>query len=393
MANQQRRPSPRFGCRRCFRDQKLRAWLLKQPDLQRGICAWCGSRDVRLVPLIELGSLFRNAALMYTENQGENPFLAGEGDSIGTLFQEDWSIFSDAIEESGQVNALCVAILSAGLHPKDDVDEPDYEGLFFREDPMGRSVDEDWEERVRDLLSPSPAPPTPEEIAEHPELGDLDIAYEPDRLEYIIEEMGREFEVGESLYRARVHRDRSRTDRFQPTEVGPPPAQHATAGRANRDGEAMLYVASDEATAISEVRPWKGAPVALARIVLTKKVRILDLTDFEPIASPFFEESIGWKVEARGLLWRLREDMKRPVTPHLTDRQYQPTQYAAQLIRNAGFDGIAYPSAMGAGMNIVLFDPGAGEVTAVWYVRVENIVYSFDRDDSTEIHVDEFPYE
>lgn len=128
-------------------------------------------------------------------------------------------------------------------------------------------------------------------------------------------------------------------------------------------------------------------------MVLTKKVRILDLTDFEAITSPFFEEDIGWKVEARGLLWRLREDMKRPVTPHLADRQYQPTQYAADLIRNAGFDGIAYPSAMGPGTNIVFFDPAAGNVTDVSYARIQRVTYSFEREDAPEIRVDEFPYE
>jgi len=388
-----RRASRRFACRSCFRDERLRDWIAQQPDLELGPCAWCGTRRARLIPLEELGGHFRVAARMYSENVGEIALFAGEGEAIGYLFHDDWATFSNAIEEAGQVDELCVAILKAGLHPKDDVDEPDYDGLFFRSHPLERSVDEDWEERVGELLSPPPAPITSDEIAEHPELADIDIDYVPDRLEYIIEEMGREFEAGESLYRARIHDERERTERFAPHEVSAPPADKAKAGRANRPNEPMLYVASDERTAISEVRPWKGAPVALARMVLTKKVRILNLTDFEAITSPFFEENIGWKVEARNLLWRLREDMKRPVMPHLADRQYQPTQYAAELIRNAGFDGIAYPSAMGPGINIVLFDPAVGEVTEVGYVRIQEVVYGFERDEAAKIRLDEFPYD
>jgi RES domain-containing protein len=329
---------------------------------------------------------------MYTENMGDIEFIAGNGDPIGDSIQEDWATFSDAIEEVDCVNSLCVAILKAGLHPKDDVDEPDYDGIFLREDPMARSVDEDWNERVADLLTHPPEPPTPEEIAETPELADVEIGM-PDRLEYIIEELGREFDVGEALFRARVHRDRERITRFTPQELAAPPVQHAKAGRANRENEAVLYVASDEATAVSEVRAWKGAPVAVARIVLTKKVKILDLTDLEALESPFFEEDIRWKTEARGLLWQLREDLKRPVTPHVSDRQYLPTQYAAELARNAGFDGIAFPSAMGPGRNIVIFDPGAGDVTDVWYVRVDDVVYTFAREENETIDVDEFPYE
>jgi RES domain-containing protein len=390
MAKQQR-VSKRFACRHCFRDERLRQWISRQSNLQRGACGWCGTANARLIPLTELGPLFRTVARMYTENRGDNALLAGRGEAIGFLFHEDWNTFSEVIEESGQVETFCAAILQAGLHPKDDVDEPDYDGLFFRDDPSRRGVAEDWEDRVTDLLSHPPAPPTPEEIAEQPDLADID--YMPDRLEYIIEEMGREFMVGETLFRARVHRDRDRSGRFAPNEVGAPPGNRASAGRANREHDAMLYVATDETTAISEVRPWKGAPVAVARIILTRPVRILDLTDFEAITSPFFEEEIGWKVEARSLLWQLREDMKRPVTPHLADRHYQPTQYAADLVRNAGFHGIAYPSAMGPGVNIVIFDPAVGEVSAVSYVRVNDVVYSFEPEESQQIRVDEFPYE
>lgn len=386
------RASNRFACRGCFRDERLRRWISDQPNLQLGTCAWCGSQNVRLVPLEDLGSHFRAVATTYTENLGDIEFFAGRGDAIGDLIQEDWATFSDAIEEVNRVSSLCVAILKAGLHPKDDVDEPDYDGIFLREDPMGRSVDEDWNERVSDLLTHPPAPPTLEEIAATPELADVEIDM-PDRLEYIIEEMGREFDVGEALFRARVHRDRERTARFTPPELAAPPIEHAKAGRANRENEAVLYVASDEVTAVSEVRPWKGAPVAVARIVLTKKVRILDLSDLEALESPFFEGDIRWKVEARGLLWQLREDLKRPVTPHLSDRQYLPTQYAAELARNAGFDGIAFPSAMGPGKNIVIFDPAAGDVTDVWYVRVDDVVYTFAREENETIEVDEFPYE
>lgn len=88
---------------------------------------------------------------------------------------------------------------------------------------------------------------------------------------------------------------------------------------------------------------------------VTRDVRILDLTTLEPLESPFFEEEIAWKLEARGLLWRLRDDLSRPITPHDSERQYRPSQYACELALQAGFDGIAFPSAMGPGHNVVLF--------------------------------------
>jgi len=152
-------------------------------------------------------------------------------------------------------------------------------------------------------------------------------------------------------------------------------------------------MATDEETAIAEVRPWRGAPVAVARLELTGKVRILNLTDVGAIGSPFFRENIGWIVQAHGLLWRLQEDLKRPVTPHDADRQYLPTQYACDLIRNAGFDGVAFSSAMGTGSNVVLFNPSASRVVDVRYLRIVGVGYTAAAEDAEVIDVDEFPYE
>ena len=40
-------------------------------------------------------------------------------------------------------------------------------------------------------------------------------------------------------------------------KLGAPPGEKARAGRANAEGESVLYLATDEATAIAEVPPWK----------------------------------------------------------------------------------------------------------------------------------------
>ena len=47
----------------------------------------------------------------------------------------------------------------------------------------------------------------------------------------------------------------------------------------------------------------------------------------------------------------------------------------------------------GPGINIVLFDPAVGEVTEVGYVRIQEVVYGFERDEAAKIRLDEFPYD
>ena len=93
------------------------------------------------------------------------------------------------------------------------MDEPDYDGLFFTDDPLGLSIDEEWGERVQDLFAPS-TKFTVEDLAELPDHVIIEEPY--DRLEYVISEMGRSYHTGDTLFRARVHRDRERRTRFEP---------------------------------------------------------------------------------------------------------------------------------------------------------------------------------
>jgi hypothetical protein len=52
---------------------------------------------------------------------------------------------------------------------------------------------------------------------------------------------------------------------------------------------------------------------------------------------------------------------------------YTPSQYLCEFIKNCGFDGVIYPSSVGAGINLALFDPakaGPGEVTQYRVAKV-----------------------
>lgn len=46
-----------LACHRCFKDKSLIDFIRKQG--KRGWCGWCGGRNVYVVPLYELGEMFR----------------------------------------------------------------------------------------------------------------------------------------------------------------------------------------------------------------------------------------------------------------------------------------------------------------------------------------------
>ncbi len=165
---------------------------------------------------------------------------------------------------------------------------------------------------------------------------------------------------GKVFYRARIYEDRGRKERFSFDELYAPPSDRSTAGRANIAGELVLYLASSPSTALAEVRAWKGAPVAVAKHRVKHPVVLVDLRKPKSLKSPFASAYPRWEFEMTILLRRLAEDLARPLMPHEEERLYRPTQYLARWIRASGFyQGLAYPSRMSSGFNIVLFEPDA----------------------------------
>src|SRR5713226_3176506 len=136
-------------------------------------------------------------------------------------------------------------------------------------------------------------------------------------------------------------------------------------------GSRFCIFASNKSTALAEVRAWKGAAVALAEVTIKRHLLIVDLSRSMRFRSPFFLELPKWNVQLASLLRRLGSDLSRPMMPHEEEVLYRPTQLLAWLIRSSGYQGFIYPSAMGPGTNIVLFNPEDAEVAKVSYVRVK----------------------
>ncbi len=198
-----------FACDNCFEDSRLHEFIRERG--KRGSCAWCGSKNGFLIPLTELGPIFREVAVIYDDVD------FGQGDDISYLLQEDWPVFSEVISEArdGRRQALCVAILEAGLDPKDDVDEPDYSGSFRREESW---LEENWSSQLEAVLTGEALPGD--------SLGSFEAGEGDDRppplpgpLEFAYEELMEVYEEGRTFSRARIHRDRARKDRFNLTDL------------------------------------------------------------------------------------------------------------------------------------------------------------------------------
>jgi len=367
-------------CDRCFKDKRLREYIREKNT--RGDCPWCGARSAYVVPLAELGDLFRDVADIY------EPVEGFAGDDIAFLLQEDWEVFGEQIEEGGLAQDMAVAILDAGLDPKDRVDYPDYTMGFRMKEAW---LEEHWHQKAEAFLSGKGSYAAATGIAVPDEGGEVDLF--PDQLEIAFEDLSTLYEPGKVLYRARIHKNRYRREIFTPDEMGAPPPEKTLDARANRVGEPVLYLSSDADTALCEVRAWKGAAVALARMRVQRQVSIVNLLESVTVESPFFEEFLAWKVELAALFHRLAEELSRPVMPHEEKDLYRSTQYLCDCIKEAGYGGVAFPSSMGLGFNVVTFDSQAAQPIDVKYVRVNEIRVRFKELGEHEDIYEEGPYD
>lgn len=132
-----------------------------------------------------------------------------------------------------------------------------------------------------------------------------------------------------------------------------PPSHLATAGRANSKMISYLYVASDEKTALYEVRPSIGQEVSIATIIIRKNLRIFD---FCTSAIP---ETFDFKEVEKYFMLQKLSSLFAEVN-YGSEEEYLPTQYICDYIRELGFDGIRFSSSLNpAGKAVVLFDTNA----------------------------------
>lgn len=180
-------------------------------------------------------------------------------------------------------------------------------------------------------------------------------------------------------------------DPINPVAYGPermkPSLQFSTDGRASPAGVPVLYLASTEETAISEVRPWVGSDISLAKFEVLRDLKALNLTlghgklSFGHLSLRQLEgdSEVGALDKERAVWIDIDNAFSRPVARDDNRLEYVPTQILADLFASAGFDALIYRSQFGKkGRNVVLFDTNDAEPSEASPHRVTRIAVSFD---------------
>jgi len=376
-------------CVNCFNDKHTNLIeFIKQNGKAGRLCDYCGKKRTTVIDPGRLRPLFEPILTLYKPLETGENVLPDEnwmdvGEPLATLLDQDFFVFSDdALDRSSE---LVEAIFNDNQSPFDTTGN----GYIFAPDVLWCSREKSFIER------PS---------AEQWEMFSYHLRYErrfiPDlkndffddmmnpqtSLPPVLRRLEGVLRVGERYYRGR-------TEKHTLESMGAPPRELASAGRANPRGIPFLYLAKDPETVIAEVRPWKGQSISIAEFELVEDVRIIDLSEAPRLESPFgFSENLYMLKDGYRVLEKLSRQLSKPIDPKTVEIEYLPTQYITEIIRNQGYDGMVYKSAMrSGGHNLVLFSPDKAKAMNIEYVDIIDINYQSSKFSSLQSEKYDFP--
>jgi hypothetical protein len=344
-------------CKQCFVESSVVKEV--RQTARRGGCDFCKARRVQCVPASALYDLFRPVVALFEPCQDGKHFrrdLGGEATRIGKILPDciesknGEAVFCDRLSDETKC-ALLDEIRC--LHPRSgDNDSIRSDELWVSsEQSLYRRSEEDiWFEFAETIKWKRRF--IPDAIGEF-------LTNPKDWLPQYLDDIAYFTSPEDTYYRARlggVEVDYVVRKPFLAADMGVPPKTRVTAGRANPAGIPYLYVAEKEQTAVSEIRPFLGGKVTVASVRPRNSLQVVDLTEVRPLGSLFGHEELKMELEKNALLSILNRELSKPINPTLVDVEYVPTQYLAEVILSAGYDGIRYKSAMHkGGFNLVFF--------------------------------------
>lgn len=189
------------------------------------------------------------------------------------------------------------------------------------------------------------------------------------------------------IYRARIYNLSDGPERFKKPNrrfqgfnaagsfVNPNP-DLAPDGRCNPQFITYLYTAQSKECSICEVRPNIGSLVSVARIKILKSLRLFNLSADVVVADN--SEELIQNVYNSTLFLYLNKIFSQPSS---NKWDYILSQYISEKVKNNGFDGIAYKSAVYAGkynINYAIFNYDKCKVSSSKLYKINKINYDFE---------------
>jgi hypothetical protein len=347
-------------CDNCFVSPTLKDHINSKGFISD--CDFCSSKGLKCIEPLHLFHCFKCMFSLYREVQYGIDYFEGDepidnGESIFELIEDTWHpIFSDQFDENNKAT-FWDELTTPDIFDKDNP-KIDSTGLWTWDES---AFEESWAQLSKHLKEKRRFTITDEVLSHFIEF-----------LPAVLETIEVSIPSKKILYRSRLGPGRSLKPYPCDKMGSPSPEKTIMGGRANPPNIPFLYLADDKETSILESRPWKGAYVSVAEFETARNLRIADLTIDLLVKHPFAcGDELRFEVHARQVLKQLGDELSKPLHPQTKSIDYIPTQYLTEIVRNLGFDGMIYRSALGNGKNIVIFDQKKTECRNVMLYQVD----------------------
>lgn len=322
-------------CESCFNDDELRL-AIQHEYREVGICDACG-RNTMVTDAEMLSDFFGEVLSLFVP--------CGEGLDVVTLLQRDWNLFvSDVV---GRI--IVEYFLAEGDFGYTVADKVGYSDIITQTVKEWDILKERVMTKTRFFTS----------LSSFEKLGL--ISY------------NMTIPQNTSLFRARVIP--SGKSMLGIEDMGCPPADKATAGRANPMGIPYLYLSKNEETTYYEVRALYLDRLVIGTFSTTRELKILDFT--KPLSlyvANLQSSDLAMEVSKYLLLQRISKDLSKPLRRFDTELEYVPTQLICEFCKLHEIDGIMFNSSLHkGGVNVVLFDADNAECAAVKQVEINRV--------------------
>lgn len=179
----------------------------------------------------------------------------------------------------------------------------------------------------------------------------------------------------EIFYRARISKD---DIGYKLSEMGAPPVNLASAGRANAEGISCLYLANNKETTFYEIRAIAYDYVCVGTFKLREDIKVVDLSSIDRI-SPFISD-LEYNEYAINIdiLNEIAHDISKPMRRHDSKLDYLPTQYISDFIKKIGYNGIMYKSTLSPeGYNLAIFREDLFECISTNVYEIKSLTYKY----------------
>jgi len=357
-------------CINCFCDSEIRS-RIKSYD-SKGQCSICGCRDTYIYDtdtdeylngiLDNIINLYVPVSSLEVTPDAENCVY------IKNELVENWNIFNKL--SATQVHTIIKA-LSKDLYAETPelIDAPVVNQLTTDSDYLKANSllkEFTWEQFVEALKH---------ENRFHTNYVDTNI------LEIFCSFIRKSYKAGEKFYRGRI----SSEEGYGCDNMGPPPKDKITEGRANSAGIQRLYLASDKETTIHEIRAGAFDYITIGCFELKKDITVVDLKMINQISPVIEGLDVAQYYINREYLNKINEEMGKALRRSDSPLDYVPTQYIADFIQSIMHDGeheyagIEYRSTLyNRGYNLAIFDSSLFECVSTETIRIKDLKYDYE---------------